>query len=423
MTATSPSSARVPHSAPLSEMSFWTATFDDREEVFRELRRDAPISWHPPFKDSMQASEEGAGYWAAVTHADVVAISGDSETFSSGIGGVQFEEVPANFAEQASSFIALDDPRHAKLRKLVSTAFTPKRIARFQTAIDGRARWIVDRLIETGDCDFVANIALQMPMWAISELVGIPEEQRESVAHSADVEASGGHDPDLAGGLDPISAVFKAIGHVRGVGIGLAEARRWYPQDDLMTGIVQAEVDGEKLTDNEIGAFFNLLAIAGNDTTRNTLSHTLLALSQFPDQRRLLLEDFDGRIDAAMEEFVRWATPVETFRRTATRDTELSGVPIAKGDKVVMFYGSANRDETVFDNPHVFDITRTPNNHVGFGGGGAHFCMGSMLAKAQIKTLLRELFSRVPDIEVADPKYMTNPFVHGVTSMPCTLNL
>ncbi len=213
----------------------------------------------------------------------------------------------------------------------------------------------------------------------------------------------------------------ESIFALAGTALEMVQARRAEPQDDLMTSLVHAEVDGERLTDDEITAFFCLLAVAGNDTTRNTITHGVKALQDFPEQRRWLAADFEGRIGPAIEEFVRWASPVVTFRRTATRDVELAGHQIAAGEKVVMFYPSGNRDESVFDNPDTLDLGRELNPHLAFGGGGPHYCMGNMLAKRQLRALFEELLFRVPNLSVGEPQYLVSSFVHAVKRLPCTL--
>jgi cytochrome P450 len=201
--------------------------------------------------------------------------------------------------------------------------------------------------------------------------------------------------------------------------LDLAEERRSAPGEDLMTALVEAEVDGERLTEEEIGAFFVLLAVAGNDTTRHTTSHAMRALCEFPAQRQLLTDDLEGRLETAVEEFVRWATPVMTFRRNATHDTEMRGQPIAGGDKVVMFYVSANRDEEAFEQPERFDVLRSPNRHVGFGGGGPHYCLGASLARTQLRAIFTELLTRLPDIDVGKPEPLVGNFINGIKRMPC----
>ncbi|MGH3631595.1 MAG: cytochrome P450, partial [Sciscionella sp.] len=203
------------------------------------------------------------------------------------------------------------------------------------------------------------------------------------------------------------------------VAFALTESRRRQPADDLMTALVQAEVEGNRLTDEEIAAFFVLLCVAGNDTTRQTTSHTMLALQRNPGQRAALMADFDGGIETAVEEFVRWSSPVLSFRRTARRDTEIRGQRITEGEKVVLFYLSGNRDPAVFAEPHTFDISRKPNPHVGFGGGGPHFCLGSHLARMQLRAIFDELLHRLPDIEVGEPEYLAGNFINGIKRLPC----
>ena len=229
-------------------------------------------------------------------------------------------------------------------------------------------------------------------------------------------------DPDVAAGREPGEVLTESLVGLLDIGITLAQARRDKPENDLMTSLVQAEVDGRKLTDDELGPYFVLLSVAGNDTTKTTTTFTTIALDRFPEQKALLRNDFDGRINVAIEEFVRWTTPVMTFRRTATQDTELRGQHIRKGDWVTMVYSSANRDERVFANPYEFDITRSPNPHVGFGGGGPHFCMGAFMGKMQLESIFRELISRAPNLRVGEPEYLTGNFITAVKRLPYTLD-
>jgi cytochrome P450 len=226
------------------------------------------------------------------------------------------------------------------------------------------------------------------------------------------------NDPDFLDGRTPLEVVTESITIMTGISFRLCAERREQPADDLITDLVQADVDGERLTDAEIGAFLVLLSVAGNDTTRHTTSHAMRALCDFPGQRASLMEDLDGGMETAVEEFVRWASPVMTFRRTATRDTEIAGQAIAAGDKVVMFYPSANRDESIFERPNDFDAGRDPNRHVGFGGGGPHFCMGASLARMQLQTIFNELLGRFPELDVGEPTYVVGNFVNGITAMP-----
>lgn len=403
-----------------SSNAFWALTAAQREDTFRRLRDEQPVSWQRPAEGGLMPGADDDGYWAVVRHADIAHVSSNPDTFCSG-GGVQLENIPEMFLEATQSFIAMDAPRHTTLRRLVSSAFTPRRVALIEGQIRDQARRIVDGLVAAGDCDFVDQVARRLPRWTIYEMVGLPPEQQEEVALAADTLVSS-NDAGVQDGRDPLEVVNDAAMVLVAAGLDLAEARRAQPGDDLMTALVQAEIDGLRLTDEEISAFFVLLSVAGNDTTRNTIAHTMIALCDHPDQRAWLAADLEGRLGTAVDEFVRWATPVMTFKRTATRDTELAGVPIAAGEKVVMMYPSGNRDERVFADPLRFDLARTPNRHLGFGGGGPHYCLGHMLAKTQLRAIFTELLTRVPGLHVGEPDYLLSNFVHGVKSLPCTLS-
>jgi cytochrome P450 len=276
----------------------------------------------------------------------------------------------------------------------------------------------VDDLVKTREGDFVQQVSQRLPMWTIYEMMGLADPAlRDEAAHHADGMVSWA-DEDVAGGREPGEVLSDSLVGLLTMGFAFAEERRAHPRSDLMTNLVNAEVDGQKLTDDEIASFFVLLSVAGNDTTRNSISITAKAFQEFPEQRALLMNDFDGRIGTAIEEFVRWASPVMTFRRTATRDTVLGGQEIRKGEWVAMIYSSGNRDEKVFDRPCEFDITRAKNPHVGFGGGGPHFCMGNFVAKMQLREIFDQLLHRVPTLELGEPEYLVGNFVHAVKSMP-----
>jgi cytochrome P450 len=406
----------------LSTLAFWARSTEEREPAFAELRAERPLSWHPP-AEGLVVADDDPGFWAVVTHADIAHVSKSPKTFCSG-QGVQFQDAPQELLEASQSFLAMDAPRHAQLRKLVGAAFTPKRIRQLSDRIAQRAESIVADLLDHGDGDFVQLVARRLPMAMIYDMMGLPEDQQDALAEAADLLVSS-NDPEVraAHGVDdPIELTGQALVALLGPGLECADERRRHPQDDLMTNLVQAEVDGESLTDSEIGAFFVLLSVAGNDTTRNTIAHGASALTRYRDQRRRLIDDLDGTLGTAVEEMVRWASPVLTFRRTATEDTELRGQRIAAGDKVVMFYESGNRDTAVFDDPLAFDVTRDPNPHQGFGGGGPHFCMGNMLARTQLREIWRRLLTAAPDFEVGEPSRLTSNFVNAVKAMPIQLN-
>ncbi|MCD2190534.1 cytochrome P450 [Actinomycetospora soli] len=404
----------------LAPLSFWAKSPEDREADFAVLRRERPISWHPPAEGSMMPPEDGAGFWAVTRHADIVAVSKDPGTFCSG-EGIQMEDVPVAILESASSFLATDAPRHTQLRRLVSAAFTPKRVRTIEAQIRDQARRLVDELLETESGDFVAQVSRRLPQWTIFEMMGLEDQEtRELATAAADGMVSWG-DEDVRQGREPAELLWESLLGLMRIALEHAEDRRAHPADDLMTNLVQAEVDGERLNDDEIAAFFVLLSVAGNDTTRNTISSTVRQFTLHPDQRDLLAADLDGRIGPAVDEFVRWATPVMTFRRTATRDVELHGRRIRQGDWVVLFYASGNRDPEVFADPMRFDITRDPNPHVGFGGGGPHYCLGNQLAKTQLRALFGELLTRAPGLEAGEPTYLAGNFMQAITSMPYTL--
>jgi cytochrome P450 len=425
-TATADSSAaRAAEEADLGSLEFWGRPAEERDRYFAHLRRERPLSRHKPPEDLLGLPDQDrAPYWAVVRYADVRRVSRDPRTFCSG-QGTQFQDAPPELLEASLSFIAMDAPRHTKLRGLVSSAFTPRQVARIEEGIRVNARRIVEEAAPTGGGDFVELIAKRLPLVTISDMIGVPPADRERVVSAADVLVTAS-DPDVFGERPPIEVIGEALWTLTEFATELAGHRERHPGEDLMTALVQAEVDGERLTHAEIAAFFVLLSVAGNDTTRHTTSHAMRALTVSRDQRSLLLEDLDARLPAAVEEFVRWATPVLTFRRTTTREVELHGRRLDAGEKVVMFYHSANRDETAFRDPWRFDITREPNHHVGFGGGGPHYCLGASLAclgaslaRTQLRSLFAELLRVMPDIEAGEPELLRSAFIHGIKRMSC----
>ncbi|MGH2833920.1 MAG: cytochrome P450 [Solirubrobacteraceae bacterium] len=408
-----------PEDVDLGSLNFWELDAQERDRSFAVLRRQAPISRHQPLEDLLGLDDsERPEYWAIVRYEDVRAISRDPTTFCSG-QGVQFADIPAELLEASQSFLATDAPRHTKLRGLVSAAFTPRQIARIEDGIHANAKRIVDEVASTGGGDFVELIAKRLPLVTISDMIGVPEADRERVVQAADVLVTA-TDPEVFGEREPLAVIGEAMWTLTEFATALASEREHRPGDDLMSALVQAEVEGERLTHAEIAAFFVLLSVAGNDTTRHTSSHTMRALTLYQGQRRFLFEDLEHRLPTAVEEFVRWATPVLTFRRTTTREVELHGQRIDPGEKVVLFYHSANRDERAFEHPWKFDLSRDPNRHLGFGGGGPHYCLGASLARTQLRALFGELLSTLPDIEAQEPELYRNAFIHGVKRMQCS---
>ncbi|MCB0937245.1 MAG: cytochrome P450, partial [Mycobacterium sp.] len=361
----------------LGTLEFWALPDDVRDGAFATLRREAPIKF---FRQAhMEGIPDGEGHWALMKFDDVFYASRHPDIFSSYPNITIVDQMP-EVAEYFGSMIALDDPRHARLRNIVRSAFTPKVVARTEESVRDRARRLVSDLIANhpdGKADLVTELSGPLPLQVICDMMGIPEEDHQQIFHWTNIILGFG-DPDLTTDMEEFMKVALDMG---AYATALAESRRAEPRDDLTTALVAAEVDGESLSSAEIASFFILLAVAGNETTRNAISHGVLALTRYPDQRQVWWDDFAGTTQHAVEEIVRWASPVIYMRRTVTRDIELSGVKMAKGDKVSMWYASANRDEDKFDNPWRFDVTRNPNHHVGFGGGGTHFCLGANLAR------------------------------------------
>ena len=402
----------------LSDTEFWGWPIADRQAAFAMLRSLD----HPPFYAEPEfIFDTGPGYYALVRHADVVEASRNPEVFSSAKGATSIADLPVEFNEYFGSMINMDDPRHARLRRIVSRAFTPRRIERFGDDVAGIAAGIVDDLLATGPCDFVEHVAARLPLTIVCQLMGIPDDSYRMVLRNTNIILSG-FDPDLIS-----EDMDEAVGQILAAGAELGDLvttlgqqRAEEPADDLVSALVTANIDGEQLTTAELASFFILLVVAGNETTRNALSHSLPLLTEFPEQRELLLADLEGRLDGAVEEVVRCATPVIFMRRTVTRDYHMNGHDYHEGDKAVLFYWSANRDESVFPDPGRFDITRSPNPHVGFGAPGPHFCLGTHLARREIAVLLRELLTRVPDIRAAGPPdRLLSSFINGIKHLPC----
>jgi cytochrome P450 len=408
----------APEHIDLSDTEFWGWPMADRQAAFAMLRSLD----HPPFYAEPEfIFETGPGYYALVRHADVVEASRNPDVFSSSKGATSVADLPVEFNEYFGSMINMDDPRHARLRRIVSRAFTPRMIQRFADDVTAIAAEIVDDLVDTGPCDFVEHVATRLPLTIICRLMGIPDDNYRMVLRNTNIILSG-FDPDLIS-----EDMEEAVGQILAAGAELADLvtalgqeRAGKPADDLVSALVTANIDGEQLTTAELASFFILLVVAGNETTRNALSHALLLLTDFPDQRELLLADVNGRLEGAVEEIVRYASPVMFMRRTVTRDYRMNGHDYREGDKTLLFYWSANRDESVFTDPGRFDITRSPNPHVGFGAPGPHFCLGAHLARREITVMLRELLARVPAIRAtAPPDRLLSSFINGIKHVPC----
>jgi methyl-branched lipid omega-hydroxylase len=409
-------------------LDFWQLPLEERMAGFASLRAQG----HPVFYKEVPVPfmRTGKGYWALVRHADVSEASRHPDIFSSEPSATSIPDFPPYMARYFGSLINMDDPRHAKIRRIVSRAFTPKMLAKAEGDIRRRASRIVDELIENGPGDFVERVSQRLPVEVICDMLGIPGEEYARVIARTNV-ILGNADPEYTGLLPgrydvlrTARALYRIVRSARDLhrlAARLGRERIKNPSDDLTSALVNANVDGERLTTKELGSFFLLLVVAGNETTRTALSHALKLFTDFPDQRKLLLEDMEARLPGAVEEIVRYATPVIFMRRNLTRDHEMNGHRYRAGDKVLLFYNSANRDGEVFEDPDAFDITRDPNPHVGFGGPGAHFCLGANLARREITVMLRELFTRLPDISAAgEPDRLLSGFINGYKRLPCT---
>jgi cholest-4-en-3-one 26-monooxygenase len=374
---------------------------------YRVLRREAPVYRHP--------EPDGPGFWALTKYDDIVTVSMDSATFSSWQGGTNIPDLPEDgLAFTRMIMLNMDPPQHTKYRRLVSKGFTPRIVEAMEPHVRTIANDIIDRVAGRGDCDFVKDIAAELPLQVILELMGVPVEDRHLVFDWSN-RLIGFDDPDYQttpeAGMVAATEMFMYANR-------LAVDRKRSPQRDVISTLLQAEMDGEALTETEFDAFFVLLSVAGNETTRNLISGGMLALIEHPEERRKLQAD-SSLMGTAVDEMLRWVTPVMYFRRTVTKDTSIRGQKIRQGEKVVMYYGSGNRDEDVFPDGDVFDVTRSPNPHITFGPGGAHFCLGASLARLEIRVMFEELLRRLPDIESAGPvRRLRSNFIAGIKQMP-----
>jgi len=420
MTVTIPNTDLALDDIHLGDIEQWMRP--DREGIFAKLRAERPVSFHAePEPPPDVPFPQGPGFWALTRYADVMQVSRDPDTFHSA-PSINIGDIPPEIAEWLGSMINMDAPKHTKLRLIVNRGFTPRQVAKIEENVRLQAREIVDRVVTLGgECDFVSEIAAALPLQIICDMLGIPRSETQRIFELTNTILGVG-DPEYVSSLEELMAAGMELFQY---GLTLAQDRLDNPQDDITTTLMQAEIEDEngrhKLTPAELGSFFLLLVAAGNETTRNAISHGMLALTDHPDQRAAWMADPDGVSPKAVEEIVRWATPVIHFRRLAQRDVVVGGTPIKAGEKVVMFYNSANRDERQFADPYKFDVKREPNEHAGFGAGGPHFCLGANLARREIKLMFEELFRRLPDLEISgEPDYLQSAFIHGIKRMPCT---
>ena len=387
-------------------------------EMFATLRREDPVHW--------QEERDGRGFWAISKHADITAVSKDWRTFSSELGGTSLQDLEQEELEARKSMIDMDPPPHNALRAIVNRDFTPRAVRVFTERIRDLFDAVLAEALEKGEVEFVEDVAAKLPMRVFAEMLGAPEEDHRYLVEIGD-RMLGQDDPEYA--IDP--EVAKANRHLPfsnpaalemfEYGRKLADERRTYPRDDIVTKLVEAEIDGCPLSEHEYDVYFLLLAVAGNETTRHSISQGVLALIENPDQLQRLRDD-PALIPLAAEEILRWATPVHHFRRTATEDVELGGKQIKRTDKVLVWYISGNFDEEVFDDPYSFDVGRKPNPQMTFGPGGPHFCTGAHLARLEIEIVFEEMVKRVANFELAaPPERLQSNFFNGIKRMPVRL--
>jgi cytochrome P450 len=404
----------------LSDMEFWKRPLSERAAAFAALRArpELPFFAEPAPPPGVPW---GPGYFALTRYADVVEASRHPELFCSG-KGTNIGDLPPEFLEFFGSMINLDDPRHARFRRIVSRAFTPRFLESLKADVVQIAADIVAGIAPRGECDFVTDVAALLPLRVIVDLMGIPRREEKFIFDRTNV-ILGFTDSEYVPAGEPeqvFAALLTAGAELADVVREIGEDRLRTPRDDITTALVRAEVDGERLTPSELASFFILLVVAGNETTRNAIGHGLHLLTRFPHERAKWQADFAGVAPTAVEEIVRWASPVIHFRRTVTTDgARLGDHVFSAGDKVVLWYWSANRDPSVFADPDCFDVTRRPNDHVGFGGPGPHFCLGAHLARREITAAFQELFRTLPDIHTtAEPDRLLSSFINGVKHLP-----
>ncbi|MGZ4718666.1 MAG: cytochrome P450, partial [Acidimicrobiales bacterium] len=356
-------------------------------EMFRLLRAEDPVHW----------SDEpgGSGFWSVTRHADLIEVNREPQLFSSAENGISIQDLGEEGAMVREMMLYMDPPRHTRYRRLVNKGFTPRMIGLLETGLRTKSRLILDNVVEQGQCDFVIDISSELPLQAIAELMGVPSEDRHKLFDWTN-RMIGIDDPEFQGDRE---SAGEAAAELYMYANSLAAEKRQQLSDDIISKLLGSEIDGDELSETEFDMFFMLLAVAGNETTRNATSHGMKALLDNPDQFEKLKANPE-LLPSAIEEILRWATPVLHFRRTAMEDYELGGKQIKKGDKVVIWHISANRDEAVFDDPFTFDVDRWPNEHIAFGGGGPHFCLGANLARTELRLILHELIERMPDLSL-----------------------
>lgn len=405
----------------LSDLEFWRRPWSAREFAFATLRTERPISYYdePVIEGTAFALPPGAGYYALTRYRDIATVSRTPEVFLSGPGAISQFDLPPEMVEYFSGLISTDNPRHARLRRIIAHAFSPRNIRQVEESVVRVADQVLTRAIKSGTGDFMTDIAAPLPLEIICSMMGVPPSEYATVLHCSNVILSNGDHEYVPEGTDPVLALLEAGATLNGIMQEVGKSRLEHPVDDITGALVNAEIDSEKLTDQELASFFVELVIAGTETTRTAIGHALLAFDEYPDQKARIIEDPEILTKTGTSEIVRWATPIIWMRRTLASDYQLSGENLKAGDKVLLFYNSANRDEEAFENPYVFDVGRSPNDHYGFGAPGPHFCLGTHLARREITVMWRNILRRTPRIKATgEPIRLDSNFVNGIKHLP-----
>jgi cytochrome P450 len=405
-----------PPELDLGAREFWTQPFAEREKAFARLRAEHPVSYHRAYESSLlPPDEDSPGFWAITKWADCKQVSRDVDSFVSG-QGVLMEDMPEVVTLATTSFLAMDGPEHRQVRGIVSQAFTPRNVRKIDGWIDAEARGLVDEIIGLGEGDIIDLYAKQLPGRIFAFFFGVEpgSEDMHTIMEAAE-RMLAWDDPNCALGRDALTTFAEEADRIQEVAMKRADHYREHPAENLVSWVVNARFEDRVLDDWEIAAFFSLLGSAANDTTRHSIGHAFRLFHEHPDQLALLREDMEGRLDGAVEEILRYVSPVQHFRRTAVKDAVVGGQEIKAGEKLVMWYCSGNYDEDQFEDPGRFDILRSPTKHLGFGAGGPHFRNGSALGRQMIKATLREVYTRMPDLRLtAEPELQVNNFINGI---------
>lgn len=404
--------------ARLVDTEFWQLPLAERMAEIAEMRERGHIHTVEAYDE---INDGQVTFKPVIGYDEVVQISKNAADFCSGQGATAVVDLSPEMLEYFGGFINMDDPRHHRQRTIVSKTFTPKALQGLLDAVETICIEVIDDFCDKGEVDLVETLSQPFPLLVICDMMGIPRSDFDRVLKSTNTILGAG-DPDFLDGKDPIEAAINAGLELVMLMNELAEFKKKNPGDDLTSKLVNTEFSEDVLTPEELGSFFILLAVAGNDTTRNGISYAIDLLSRHPDQRKVLIDDLDGVGGTAVEEIIRMSSPVTFMRRTATRDMTLNGYDLSEGDRMVLMYGAANRDPKVFENPETFDVRRDPNPQIGFGGPGPHFCLGAHLARREMQVMLKELYTRLPDIEVTGPPVPLQarglPLVAGIKRLP-----